>query len=321
MVLREDAHICVVEQGIREHNLESIYEHIRNARQKRLIIGNGFEPVSKELIYRIYDYAVSLNKFSKIAACTCNTEGNWEIPHIFSANWLMPMKFNHLNVTKDCHVKNKLYHCINRTPRKHRTETILQLRNRGLEKLGYISYAGGLDFANENLDPSDVIPDYPLVLDKADITPRDILGITGWSGNKIYQIIKDSLFGVICETLFDPTWNTKQYSAEFVSEKTISCFCLFQVPIIVGQLDSVEWCKQHGFDMFDDYIDHSYDSEPNPNLRIDKAINQLDNLRDVNPQDFFYKHKNRFYHNTNQVESIWRYYHFQSQYHLDNFKK
>jgi hypothetical protein len=56
-----------------------------------------------------------------------------------------------------------------------------------------------------------------------------------------------------------------------VTEKTFHALMAEQIPIIIGYKGIVEHCRQMGFDMFDDLVDHSYDTVPGPE-RIHAAI-------------------------------------------------
>jgi hypothetical protein len=56
-----------------------------------------------------------------------------------------------------------------------------------------------------------------------------------------------------------------------VTEKTFHALIAEQIPIIIGYKGIVEHCRQMGFDMFDDLVDHSYDTIPGPE-RIHAAI-------------------------------------------------
>jgi hypothetical protein len=67
--------------------------------------------------------------------------------------------------------------------------------------------------------------------------------------------------------LYDHAWinivTETQYteSPGIISEKTIFALLSRQIPIIIGYRGMVEHCRQLGFDMFDDIVDHSYDNE------------------------------------------------------------
>jgi len=66
----------------------------------------------------------------------------------------------------------------------------------------------------------------------------------------------NSCFNIINETYY---FKTDQYTT-FLTEKTFKAIMFFQPFIIVGQPNSIELLRELGFDVFDDYIDHGYDT-------------------------------------------------------------
>jgi hypothetical protein len=56
-----------------------------------------------------------------------------------------------------------------------------------------------------------------------------------------------------------------------ICEKTLYAFVAKQIPIIVGHPGAVQDCKDLGFDMLDDLVDHSYDWLPNEK-RVEAAL-------------------------------------------------
>lgn len=158
---------------------------------------------------------------------------------------------------------------------------------KGLEPFGYISCgaAGGddtLDRINEWV-PADLRHRFPLLID----------GYVGQGDIKQYDItdarMMNAAFNVICETSQDESLggNNTAWSDAFITEKTVKSFKLGQLPIWIAVPGTVQLVRDHGYDVFDDIIDHGYDNEQDPHVRIDRAINQLqrfcgmsiDNLR------------------------------------------
>jgi hypothetical protein len=62
-----------------------------------------------------------------------------------------------------------------------------------------------------------------------------------------------------------------EYSAH-LTEKFVHCVLGKCFPIIIGTVGNVDLYRKLGYDMFDDIIDHSYDSEENPFYRMKMAI-------------------------------------------------
>lgn len=62
-----------------------------------------------------------------------------------------------------------------------------------------------------------------------------------------------------------------------ISEKTLYAFVAKQMPILIAHPGAVQDCRDMGFDMFDDVVDHSYDTLPN-DQRISAAIGRNQHL-------------------------------------------
>ena len=61
---------------------------------------------------------------------------------------------------------------------------------------------------------------------------------------------------IVTETLYDP-------APGLFCEKTLFAMLAQQIPIIIGSQGLVSSIRAHGFDMFDDVVDNSYDNIPN----------------------------------------------------------
>lgn len=81
--------------------------------------------------------------------------------------------------------------------------------------------------------------------------------------------LRNLFTSTIVEVVMETTWYNK---GVFVSEKFLHSVYGLNFPIIIGNPSTVEYLRHNGFDMFDDVIDHSYDLESDPLLRIMKAI-------------------------------------------------
>ena len=72
-------------------------------------------------------------------------------------------------------------------------------------------------------------------------------------------------FNIVTETVYD------EFPGLY-SEKTLFAFLAHQIPVIIGTPRLVEKLRVAGFDMFDDVVDHSYDTMPN-DCRVEQALN------------------------------------------------
>ena len=87
----------------------------------------------------------------------------------------------------------------------------------------------------------------------------------------------NSCFNIINETYY---FKTDQYTT-FLTEKTFRAMMFFQPFIIVGQSDSIKLLRELGFDVFDDYIDHRYDTLKFFIDRIEYAQSEITRLCNI----------------------------------------
>jgi hypothetical protein len=116
-------------------------------------------------------------------------------------------------------------------------------------------------------------PKFPILLD----------GHVNAGDSKQYNVtdtrIACAAINVICETSQDVELEGETlWSSVFITEKTAKAFLLCQFPLLISVTGTVEKLRRHGFDMFDDIIDHSYDKEPNPRHRVTMVADQLERL-------------------------------------------
>lgn len=106
------------------------------------------------------------------------------------------------------------------------------------------------------------------------------------------EIISGSLF-------FEPT--------PFFSEKEIQSIYGKVFPIFINTYNAVStWKTHYGIDVFEDIIDHSYDSIKDPTERLVSAIDANLHLLDgsVSLEDLWLKNKERFDKNCDQMDKI-----------------
>lgn len=97
---------------------------------------------------------------------------------------------------------------------------------------------------------------------------RDRVPFINFTGD-LDQAVVDSQFSVVIETYFD--WP----GTIAFSEKVFRALQLPRPMMLYSMPGSVKVLKDYGFELFDDVVDHSYDSEPN---QIQRQIMLLDQL-------------------------------------------
>lgn len=102
-------------------------------------------------------------------------------------------------------------------------------------------------------------------------------------------LYKNSFIEFIMVTVYD-------YNLPWICEKTLNSTLGSNFPIWVAGQGTVEWFRDNQFDVFDDVINHDYDKETDPVLRIEKCIK--DNELLLNNPDYtkhlWIEHKDRF---------------------------
>ena len=192
-----------------------------------------------------------------------------------------------------------------RRARPHRIVATVEMLDRQLDGFGHMSLGAAGDNSCEPMFRY-LIPDryndrFPIVLDHENVTQDLIHDITD-------DRITDAFVNVIMETSFERyPWNSVAWNVPFMTEKTSKAFLLRQVPIMISHRHSLSFLREHGFDLFDDIIDHSYDNETCPETRIKMAIDQLESIcsKDITYwQDYKMQNRDRFDRNNDIIRSM-----------------
>lgn len=138
--------------------------------------------------------------------------------------------------------KTQTWQCLNGRKCSHRTRTVAKLKTM---PNGTLSYSHGMP-----------------------LSEWDYTTYRGTENDENFIRLK-SLYGrtainIVTETQYD-------CYPGIITEKTLMAFFANQVPIIIGHPGAVDHCRQMGFDMFDDIVDHSYDYLPD-SVRVEQAI-------------------------------------------------
>lgn len=126
----------------------------------------------------------------------------------------------------------------------------------------------------------------------------------------------DYLPETCCHSLNFKAWNRLTFT-----EKTLKCFLMRQLPLFLSSAGYVEYVRSLGFDVFDDFINHSYDTQQDPYLRIKMVAKELQRLykllEGTNSQTDYSVHVPNFHERTEKnlriIDEIQEKY-----YHLEN---
>lgn len=183
----------------------------------------------------------------------------------------------HINFKKNNNVK--LFSCLNRRTRSHRSAIVAMLNFYGLLDNSETSFnleedriENPLDYF-ENKHPAfskkyfvKLSKAFPLVLDSSDFE-------VNWATNILRETYLNTYFSLITETFFQ-----EEIESVFLSEKIFKPVLARHPFIVVGQPYTLKYFKSLGFKTFDKWFDESYDEEYDPIRRIEKICLFLKSL-------------------------------------------
>jgi hypothetical protein len=234
-----------------------------------------------------------------IATSVNNAHLDWNIDNLYFVHSGSDMLFQQLQYPQlsGCIDKEfaQSYHwaCLCRLPRSHRVIVLCVLFGLELD-LGYVS-TGPHKFNNNNFDDW---YNQTLSIDKSIVSLLRL----GWQKfvNKPTFIDSDTYnvppnhnalnFDLNLKHLYNHcaleivTETTFFNRGQFASEKYLNSVYGCNFPILISNAGTVAYLRNNGFDMFDDVVDHSYDLEPDPVLRIYSAIQK--NLHLLSDRDY-----------------------------------
>jgi hypothetical protein len=135
-----------------------------------------------------------------------------------------------------------------------------------------------------------------------------ILDYDNINGTFIYNKLNslyDTILNLVTENLTGMSngdiSNDKIYT---FTEKTIKPFIAKQIPLFFALPGHLNVLRELGFDLFDDLIDNSYDTEMNHVKRLDLILNELEKLLKLDLIEYKKINKNRFDNNYNLLQTL-----------------
>lgn len=214
--------------------------------------------------------------------------------------------------------------CLNRQVRPHRLITLSYLLGTGYAANGTISYLNPphgnpdvlLDYVDWEFGPGhDLIREKILAgfdrLTQGDgIVPDDFEIYKAGRNNNIGNF--ENKLRAMYQNSFVEIVGESQFSAPsfFITEKTAHAFYGCNFPIILGGCGIIAHLRHIGLDVFDDIVDHSYDSIENPFDRIVTAIES--NRRLLIDTEYVKQawktHRPRFERNVEVIRNMYAWY-------------
>ena len=198
------------------------------------------------------------------------------------------------------------YAMLARIPKTHRVKTAVKLLERGLDSYGKISCGSGHYGPISRTQYDKHVPAkwqnrFPMLLDGF-IMDSDV---RQYNGPLQLTEITGAFFQIIPETAHE--WDSPGWVSPFLTEKSGKCFLLKQVPMWVSSVGQAKMARDLGFDLFDDLVDHAYDTVTDPTVRLDMVIDQVEKLCNIPLQQLIeYRNDNaaRFEHNYHRLFEI-----------------
>lgn len=233
---------------------------------------------------------------------------------------------------------DRLYISLNRNKRPHRIATLSYLFGKGYDETGIITYLGEhqdprtfdqlLDylpwqFEERNYDIRDaMIAGYPKIIKNQSLVADDfdIYTINNDNDNvgNFNQRLRSKYQNSFVEIVSETTFSARGY---LLTEKTLNSIYGCNFPIILSGAGAVAHLRDIGFDMFDDIVDHSYDTITNP---IDRIATSIENNKKLLVDFEYVKHtwlanKHRFEKNVDIAKH--KMYHWYRNRTIDQFNR
>jgi hypothetical protein len=206
------------------------------------------------------------------------------------------------NVGKNADAKNFI--SLNRGPRNHRLYLVSSLYGRNLDEYGNVSYMPAMfkgplsDFiqydylADNNYQIANIGYERYLQLREHKIEDsKDIYTVQNDNLTNFKQSLQSKYNNSIIEFVSETSYNERSFN---ITEKTLHFIYGANFPIMISSPGTVDFLRNMGIDMFDDLINHSYDSIADPAARINAAIDlNMDILTSSNMIEQWQKHKYR----------------------------
>jgi hypothetical protein len=271
--------------------------------------------------------AVDNNKVMILDSSPCDIPGfEHEYYPTFLGNWFYKPE----DTTTPLLATDRTMHFLSlaRIPRLQRVILTQEYYRRKIDHQGIISC--GCDdepdvWNSEIYIDSNLKHKFPVLLDQGKLSREG-----SWRQSTDSQFMTP-LINVVIESSYDAMpfvedkcrlIKTRQFWDKlFFTEKTNKAFAFHQIPVFLTVPGYVKMLKSWGFDVFDDVVDHSYDTEPDPWLRIYKVASEVERLCSIPLAELASTHniEQRFAHNQQHLLTMYNYFYNKCTDSIDNF--
>jgi hypothetical protein len=190
-------------------------------------------------------------------------------------------------------LKVKAFNFMINKPRPHR-KLLLQL----VDQHGLTSYSHSLCWKSSPV-PSIAVTDRRI---SGEVQLDQGVKNGQYRNSTTYQaLLQRQVFEPACVSLItEPVYYERQ---TIVTEKTLMAIWGGTLPVWVGGWRCASYMRDQGFDVFDDVVDHSYESLPDPEQRVRAAVELNLDLLQAPDADFASRYTSRLRHNLELARS------------------
>jgi hypothetical protein len=284
-----------------------------------MAMGDGFAfslmDIANDIVkYLIETDALIIDNVMYVSAAH-NTESNIKLyaEHCKTHNWI-PLKLGFLNTWElSTHqiikgnspeayqgfdttprLKSKNTLCFNRRATSHRWYTVAEFIKRGLLEKSYFSFYQTIE--DHNIDSSVLKENYQSIVDILDnnkeLFPMEINITIGQYWDNLNEVdmgmYNDSYFSLITETKFfkDMHFNCGHLDQIFLTEKTFRTIGNKHPFILMSRPWSLRALVADGYKTFHPYIDETYDTIEDDELRLKAILDETERLHKLTDQEW-----------------------------------
>ena len=171
--------------------------------------------------------------------------------------------------------------CYNRLPRQHRTVIVAHIKKQNynsacLYSLGTFPNGPRWHYINEFPELANQIEE---LIDGEDIYPHIAEHNVDLQQNQAETIGWEHGLNSYFQFVTETTPDTSRFP--FITEKSLKPFAMMQPFIQFGPKDNVKNLKNYGYDIFEEWIDHSYDDEEDDIKRLRLVLKEFDRLQAI----------------------------------------
>lgn len=260
-----------------EYSAFSIDEHLDYAKQSGMfvIIDKTSEHVHDENDFD--DLYTNLKNHELLSRCVVfdNTQNEfmfekYNVPHVYFPGYVwFYLHGKRIPVYKSS--PSYQFLCLNNFHKPHRLATIITLDQKKLLSRTAWSYRQNIN--DEGVNVKKILPNYEKNMINFTVPKHLDQDEKNFDQNaNLNNLYSDALSTLVTETdfLFDKTTSC--------SEKIYHAIFFGTVPIFIGTPNSLNVLREHGLDIYDDIIDHSYDHYIDPIQRFAKISDVIEHV-------------------------------------------